>query len=503
MCAKSYSHFTDSFSSYDIYKGFLAYGMFAEKIPPFLTSEIFYNYTIANPRSYSAKPQQYVYYENMRNINIPRPFGIPTPFSYQSLCKCISDNWSNIQEHFRNQTNGQEYKISRIHIRKLKDKDEVFEMNYTNWELDGTPEPDLLIGKKFVVKADISNCFPSIYTHSLPWALVGKEIAKSNRNKSEWFNQIDFCVQNTKHGETHGLLIGPHTSNLLSEIILTVIDKKLYDKGWRYIRNVDDYTCYVETCEDVEYFLADLQKELREFDLSINHKKTQIMELPEAAVEQWVRKINTISLDTAYGKVDFKHARAYMDFAIELMKENKGNSSVLKYAIKVLKGKDLTDNATKYTIKTIFHLAILYPYLIPILEDYVFIPYSILNDEVVKFSQKIYEDGLKKRNFEETSYALYYAIKYDFTLNNIKEEDAINSSDCIFLLLMYLYCNKHGDTPKVKELKNHARMLNRDESDMNKFWLFVYEVLPKSDLKDVWKALKNDRVSFIKTGFIS
>ena len=28
-----------------------------------------------------------------------------------------------------------------------------------------------------------------------------------------------------RNGETHGLLIGPHTSNLLSEIILTVVEK--------------------------------------------------------------------------------------------------------------------------------------------------------------------------------------------------------------------------------------------------------------------------------------
>ena len=46
-------------------------------------------------------------------------------------------------------------------------------MNYSNWKTDGTPEPDLLIGKKYIVKADISTCFPSIYTHSIPWALVG------------------------------------------------------------------------------------------------------------------------------------------------------------------------------------------------------------------------------------------------------------------------------------------------------------------------------------------
>ncbi len=54
-------------------------------------------------------------------------------------------------------------------------------MNYSNWKTDGTPEPDLLIGKRYLVKADISTCFPSIYTHSIPWALIGKDDAKARR----------------------------------------------------------------------------------------------------------------------------------------------------------------------------------------------------------------------------------------------------------------------------------------------------------------------------------
>ena len=76
-----------------------------------------------------------------------------------------------------------------------------------------------------------------------------------------------------KHGETHGLLIGPHVSNLLSEIILVKIDKILYDKGWRYIRNIDDYTCYVSTYEDGQLFLTELSEQLKAYDLTLNHKK--------------------------------------------------------------------------------------------------------------------------------------------------------------------------------------------------------------------------------------
>lgn len=351
---KSYIDFMDEISSDELYEALLAYGLFSDKLPPFLSSVFFFDYCKNKTQNFSHKPSGYIFYENMRNINIPRELGIPNPMAYERLCKCISDNWEKIRQHFLDKTVNQQYKVIRIHIRKMNNKQQLFEMNYSNWKIDGTPEPELLIGMKYIVNADISKCFPSIYTHSLTWALAGKETAKQQRN-GNWYNDLDSYTQNTKDGETHGLLIGPHTSNILSEIILCAIDYTLVEKGWKYIRNIDDYTCYVETKEEAQQFLVDLQAELRKYNLSLNHKKTFINELPMATVEKWIRKINSISLLTNYGKVDYKNCRAYVDFALEIAKSENGNSSVLKYAIRVLSGLDLTDNAKSYEMKTVFH----------------------------------------------------------------------------------------------------------------------------------------------------
>ena len=305
----------------------------------------------------------------MRNINTPRPLGIPNPVAYQCLCKYISEIWPQLQQYFEEETKAQEHIISRTHIRKMKGSDSLFSMNYKNWKDDGTPEPDLLLGAKYLVHADVSNCFPSIYTHALSWALVGKDVAKQNqKDGSQWYNELDFHTRNVKHGETHGLLIGPHVSNLLSEIILVKIDKILYDKGWRYIRNIDDYTCYVSTYEDGQLFLTELSEQLKAYDLTLNHKKTSIDELPTASVEQWVRKINTFTAFDTKEKMNFKEVRAYLDMAIELMQENNDNAAILNYAMKVLAKKQLTENAKLYYVKTIFHLSVIYPYLVSLLE---------------------------------------------------------------------------------------------------------------------------------------
>ena len=197
----------------ELYKRLLAYGLFTEKLPPILSSEAFYNYCITLNTPFTDGWRQYIYHESMRNINVPRPLGIPNPMAYQKLCRCLADNWDKLQTHFSNQTSNQNYKISRIHIRKLGKSNALFSMSYSNWKTDGTPEPDLLIGNRYIVRADISTCFPSIYTHAIPWALVGKTYAKEHSRKSdqsEWYNQIDHLTQNCKNGETHGLLIGPH-----------------------------------------------------------------------------------------------------------------------------------------------------------------------------------------------------------------------------------------------------------------------------------------------------
>ena len=151
---------------------------------------------------------------------------------------------------------------------------------------------------------------------------------------------------NLRSNETHGFLIGPHTSNLLSEIILTVIDGKLRKKKWDYVRNIDDYTCYVDSYEKAQKFLTDIGVQLRHFDLLLNHKKTKIESLPVASTRQWVRHLNSFDLATAYGsKVDFKKAQAYLDLAVALVEENNGNAAILNYAIKVLSKRKMTENA--------------------------------------------------------------------------------------------------------------------------------------------------------------
>ncbi|MPM45008.1 hypothetical protein SDC9_91693 [bioreactor metagenome] len=496
---KKYSDIVNEITQAELYEGLLAFGLFSDKLPPIFTSQDFFQYCLTKRSNFEKRPHCYIYYENMRNINVPRPLAIPNPMAYQLLCNCLKDNWPQLQLHFSNYTSNQSYKVSRIHIRKMQLTASLFQMNYDNWKTDGSPAIDLSFGKKYLVKADISSCFPSTYTHALPWALVTKAVAKADRNQDIWYNEIDACARRVKHNETQGLLIGPHTSNLLSEIILVCIDNEL--KEWDYTRSIDDYSCYVETYEEGQKFLTELGSSLRAYNLTLNHKKTDILELPLADTEHWLRKLNAFVLSKGNDIIDYKFVQAYLDHAIELMHDNKNNASILHYAIKVISGKELTYNAKEYFTKTVLNLSMLYPYLVTILDQFVFSKFCVVCQDhkcISDYANIIYKRGFESRNFEQVVYAIYFAIKYGFDIHSFDIKEILNSKDCITMLLGCKYCEKINDKPSKNVLKEYVKTMITDEESFDQNWLFGYEILPYNDLFGEWKAVKRNGVKFVK-----
>lgn len=250
---KKYIDFCNEISSDELFDGLVGGGLFTDKLPPVFSSLSFMNYCKTMSSNFENRWYEYIHFDSMRNSNVPRQLGIPHPMAYANLCNCLKDNWENIKSILKSNTFGDNYKISRIHLRKRKGTISLFEMNYDNYKTDGSPDDDLMIGNRFIVKADISTCFPSIYSHSIPWALVGKDVAKANTKPSTlWYNKIDEMSRNNKNGETQGLIIGPHSSNLISEIVLTTIDSHL--SKYSYIRNIDDYTLYAKDENEARQF---------------------------------------------------------------------------------------------------------------------------------------------------------------------------------------------------------------------------------------------------------
>lgn len=78
----------------------------------------------------------------------------------------------------------------------------------------------------------------------------------------------------------------------VSEIILVVVDYQLAEKGYTFIRHIDDYVCLTKNYETAENFLTDLSNELRKFGLILNGKKVSIEDLPATRNSSWIVDIS-------------------------------------------------------------------------------------------------------------------------------------------------------------------------------------------------------------------
>ena len=148
--------------------------------------------------------------------------------------------------------------------------------------------------KKFnrLFKFDISKCFDSIYTHSITWALLDKEIVKKHLgdSKKTFGNIFDTLMQKLNYNETNGIVIGPEFSRIFAELILQKIDENakrelakeslFSKKNYEIFRYVDDYFVFYNEESEREKILTAFRLGLREFKLYLNEEKTELFNKP-------------------------------------------------------------------------------------------------------------------------------------------------------------------------------------------------------------------------------
>lgn len=159
---------------------------------------------------------------------------------------------------------------------------------------------------KFILKTDIKNFYPSIYTHSISWAIHTKELIRKGGNRNK-FNEfvgliLDKLFQKSNDGCTNGIAIGPAISDLIAEIILSSVDiecSKLIDEkeiDFIGVRYKDDYRFLCKSKQDATIIIKILQKQMALFNLTLNENKTQISDLPEGLYREWTVDYQPFSL---------------------------------------------------------------------------------------------------------------------------------------------------------------------------------------------------------------
>ena len=509
----------EGISEQELLMGLLDYGLFAEKVPQCFTTKGLAEFvmetiltTLDEPDEQKLKKilgkrsHDYIRYEALRDLNVPRHLGIPHPEAYSIQALAIRKHWKEISLH----CDKPDPQVSRIYVRHVGDG-AIFEMGYKGSERYENEEDEIgwITGAQFQVKADISKCFPSIYTHSIPWALHGKGVAKKSTSlTSNAGDMLDKCTQNLRDRQTNGLLIGPHSSNIISEIILTSIDEELIAKGHTKLkRHVDDYTFYAATHEQAEQFLRDLRMALRSYEMFLNDKKTEILSLPRPSSENWVRELNCFVFPDG-DEVRYSEIRRFLDLALHLSVEA-GKSTPLNYAMKMIAGtgvpRKLNERAKRLYVQEAMNLAFAYPYLVPVLNSEVFdrYPFDGMDAKIGAFATSLVKMGLDKLHPDTIAHSIFYALKYSRKLDLSDTELllVVSIDDCVTNVLLFEYAAIHGIVTVTAAIRARAMLLKgADQPERDKQWLLIYQQWTQVELENTGQkflgAMKAKGLSF-------
>lgn len=249
---------------------------------------------------------------------VRRLLGIPNPLHQIRLCKRVETNW-NVIEQFVNQST---LSLTIPEVRNFSKR--ALSKKY---DFDVIPEKRITesTGARFLLHTDISRYYGTIYTHSIPWAIHTKAVAKLNRGQNYYGNILDTAIRNTQDQQTIGIPIGPDTSLLIGEIIGTAIDNIICSEiqtisGFRYL---DDYYLYFDTITKAEEALALLDEALKGYELEINPEKTRIISLPQSVQPAWKLDLRQFKFSESasrqkndllsYFSIAFDYAKKYPD----------------------------------------------------------------------------------------------------------------------------------------------------------------------------------------------
>lgn len=217
-----------------------------------------------------------------------RPLELIHPAIYVEMTRIITseENWSNILRAFTSFGEIKEL-ISCASIPKEAEETERsdIEENILGW-WDNLEQESLRLALdyEYVFHTDIADCYSSIYTHSISWALHTKNEAKANRRKKSLIgNIIDGYIQDMCHCQTNGIPQGSVLMDFVAEMVLGYADLELYRKlesqgissGYKILRYRDDYRIFTNSPEIGETVLKNLTEVLLDLSLKLNSRKTK------------------------------------------------------------------------------------------------------------------------------------------------------------------------------------------------------------------------------------
>lgn len=354
------------------------------------------------------------------------------------------------------------------------------------------------IGNKYILSLDISRCYENIYTHSITWALLGKEKAKEElvkKEKSAQYNladELDKKVRSINNDETKGIPTGPLTSRLISELILAEIDKILKEKfpNIKYNRFVDDYKFYFLKKEEAIQFIPKFQKILYDFKFSLNENKTKIDLFPNG--------IFTEDLRSELSNYDFEKNSIPAFIKKFMSLHNSGVKGAFKYGLKVLTSHSIKNEDKKYVLACLVNSLMVFPMttdtIITIFEKNNLLT-SKNKEQITTILNKILIENIENDYEEEIFWNLYFLIKFQLEIDIKSIKKVLDKMEVFSTIIIIDYIFNKKLNINNTEIKNKLQSLReklQEKTIYSEEWLLIYECANNNWIKGLRKIVNSD-----------
>lgn len=294
----------------------LSYGYLPKHVPPGFTSEPWGAAVLKHKIAPVKHDDTALIQHNLsRPGTLPRLLALPHPAHYHMLADLCAANWSSLLRIS---------KLSTISLTTPRVGDRSKGERAAE-PIHGFPgRASLAIerrsGRRFMLKADVSQCYPSMYTHAFSWAVQGRPAARAaalaRGGLTHFSDQIDKAIRDAQERQSVGIPIGPDTSMIIADVLLARVDEQLHSriKSLSGIRLIDDYELYFESVAQAEQARTYLSHALAEYRLTLNPRKTKVIALPTPLDPDWKHEMSERRFEGSVPQVQ-RRLRAAADAA--------------------------------------------------------------------------------------------------------------------------------------------------------------------------------------------
>lgn len=231
----------------------------------------------------------YTFLTNKDGNFVWRPLVIINPAIYVCLVNRITEraNWKLLQNRFKQFQNDERITCYSIPLAVDESESQLSENTAASinnwWEQIEQQSIELALQYSTVLMTDISECYSSIYTHSIGWAIHGKIKARAEmriQNTTLIGCIIDRLIQQMCYRQTNGIPQGSVLMDFIAEMVLGYADmelaksKELEHIEFRILRYRDDYRIFANSELDAVKVAKVLSEVLSDLNLKLNPQKT-------------------------------------------------------------------------------------------------------------------------------------------------------------------------------------------------------------------------------------